>query len=161
MRLLSCFRSNVLGTKFTVYDGGENPEKKPFVKECESLREELAAICYVSPKLLCALDTHLCNTETKSLEYSLARVLQETNVLGFKGPRKMTVIIPGMLESDERVSICPKNVCFKHLPRLLRPVMTFIMCNISRGNFFSTYYRNLRRYWSVMQTKTQRNWLPW
>lgn len=44
----TCFRSNVLGTKFTVYDGGENPEKKPFVKECESVRQELAAICYVS-----------------------------------------------------------------------------------------------------------------
>ncbi|AWP17526.1 putative tubby protein-like [Scophthalmus maximus] len=72
-------RSNVLGTKFTVYDGGENPEKKPFIKESESVRQELAAICY------------------------------ETNVLGFKGPRKMTVIIPGMLENDERVSICPKN----------------------------------------------------
>ncbi|KAI3365623.1 hypothetical protein L3Q82_010712 [Scortum barcoo] len=72
-------RSNVLGTKFTVYDGGENPEKKPFVKECESVRQELAAICY------------------------------ETNVLGFKGPRKMTVIIPGMLENDERVAIRPKN----------------------------------------------------
>ncbi|KAK5881056.1 hypothetical protein CesoFtcFv8_021906 [Champsocephalus esox] len=72
-------RSNILGTKFTVYDGGENPEKKPFVKECESVRQELVAICY------------------------------ETNVLGFKGPRKMTVIIPGMLENDERVSIRPKN----------------------------------------------------
>ncbi|XP_063337482.1 tubby protein [Pelmatolapia mariae] len=72
-------RSNVLGTKFTVYDGGENPEKKPFIKECESVRQELAAICY------------------------------ETNVLGFKGPRKMTVLIPGMLENDERVVIRPKN----------------------------------------------------
>uniref|UniRef100_A0A3Q4I742 Si:dkey-220f10.4 n=1 Tax=Neolamprologus brichardi TaxID=32507 RepID=A0A3Q4I742_NEOBR len=72
--------SNVLGTKFTVYDGGENPEKKPFIKECESVRQELAAICY-----------------------------QETNVLGFKGPRKMTVLIPGMLENDERVVIRPKN----------------------------------------------------
>ncbi|XP_028264170.1 tubby protein [Parambassis ranga] len=72
-------RSNVLGTKFTVYDGGENPEKKPFIKECESVRQELAAICY------------------------------ETNVLGFKGPRKMTVVIPGMLENDERVAIHPKN----------------------------------------------------
>uniref|UniRef100_A0A3Q2YFG8 Si:dkey-220f10.4 n=1 Tax=Hippocampus comes TaxID=109280 RepID=A0A3Q2YFG8_HIPCM len=79
----SCYigklRSNVLGTKFIVYDGGENPEKKPFIKECESVRQELAAICY------------------------------ETNVLGFRGPRKMTVIIPGMLENDDRVSIQPKN----------------------------------------------------
>ncbi|XP_060795824.1 tubby protein homolog isoform X2 [Neoarius graeffei] len=72
-------RSNVLGTKFTVYDNGENPDRKPFVKETESLREELAAICY------------------------------EKNVLGFKGPRKMTVIIPGMHENDERVCIRPKS----------------------------------------------------
>ncbi|CAL8305076.1 unnamed protein product [Lota lota] len=72
-------RSNVLGTKFTVYDGGENPEKKPFIKECESVRQELAAICY------------------------------EKNVLGLRGPRKMTVIIPGMLENDERVCIRPRN----------------------------------------------------
>ncbi|XP_037546734.1 tubby protein homolog [Nematolebias whitei] len=72
-------RSNVLGTKFTVYDGGENPEKKPFIKECDSVRQELAAICY------------------------------EPNVLGFKGPRKMTVIIPGMLENNQRVTVCPKN----------------------------------------------------
>lgn len=43
----------------------------------------------------------------------LAYVFQETNVLGFKGPRKMTVIIPGMLENDERVSIRPKNVRLK------------------------------------------------
>ncbi|XP_077407934.1 tubby-related protein 3 isoform X2 [Vanacampus margaritifer] len=79
----SCYigklRSNVLGTKFIVYDVGENPEKKPFIKECESVREELAAICY------------------------------ETNLFGSRGPRKMTVIIPGMLENDDRVSIQPKN----------------------------------------------------
>ncbi|KPP79052.1 tubby protein-like, partial [Scleropages formosus] len=33
----------------------------------------------------------------------------EKNVLGFKGPRKMTVIIPGMRANDERVVIRPKN----------------------------------------------------
>lgn len=37
-------------------------------------------------------------------------VLQETNVLGFKGPRKMSVIIPGMNMDHERVSIRPRNV---------------------------------------------------
>ncbi|XP_051770032.1 tubby protein homolog [Ctenopharyngodon idella] len=72
-------RSNVLGTKFTVYDNGENPERKQFIKETDTLRQELAAIYY------------------------------EKNVLGFKGPRKMTVIIPGMHENDERVVIQPKN----------------------------------------------------
>ena len=35
---------------------------------------------------------------------------QETNVLGFKGPRKMTVIIPGMNLDHERVEIRPRSV---------------------------------------------------
>uniref|UniRef100_H2ZV03 Tubby-like protein n=1 Tax=Latimeria chalumnae TaxID=7897 RepID=H2ZV03_LATCH len=72
-------RSNVLGTKFTVFDNGMNPEKKPFVPETANIRQELAAICY------------------------------ETNVLGFRGPRKMTVIIPSMNLDDERVCIRPRN----------------------------------------------------
>ncbi|XP_072445080.1 tubby protein-like [Chiloscyllium punctatum] len=72
-------RSNVLGTKFTVFDNGVNPEKTPMVPENVTLREEIVAVCY------------------------------ETNILGFKGPRKMTVIIPGMNLDGERVSIRPKN----------------------------------------------------
>ncbi|XP_063077199.1 tubby-related protein 3 [Engraulis encrasicolus] len=72
-------RSNVLGTRFTVYDNGVNPDKKPFIQESEKLRQELVAICY------------------------------EKNVLGFKGPRKMTVVIPGMKDNDERVCIRPKT----------------------------------------------------
>lgn len=38
----------------------------------------------------------------------LAAVIYETNVLGFKGPRKMTVIIPGMSD-DQRVAIYPQD----------------------------------------------------
>ncbi|OCT73134.1 tubby protein homolog [Xenopus laevis] len=72
-------RSNMLGTKFTVFDNGVNPETKPFVQERESLRQELVSIGY------------------------------ETNVLGFKGPRKMTVIIPSMNMEGERESIRPRN----------------------------------------------------
>nr|XP_028559238.1 tubby-related protein 2 isoform X4 [Podarcis muralis] len=72
-------RSNVLGTKFTVFDNGMNPDKKPFVPETAQLRQELVAICY------------------------------ETNVLGFRGPRKMTVIIPGVDADNERICIRPKN----------------------------------------------------
>ncbi|XP_070797198.1 tubby-related protein 1 [Pituophis catenifer annectens] len=34
---------------------------------------------------------------------------KETNVLGFKGPRKMTVVIPGMNSDNERVPIRPRN----------------------------------------------------
>ncbi|XP_057274244.1 tubby protein homolog isoform X8 [Pezoporus wallicus] len=72
-------RSNLMGTKFTVYDNGVNPMKTTSSLEASILRQELAAICY------------------------------ETNVLGFKGPRKMSVIIPGMNMDHERVSIRPRN----------------------------------------------------
>uniref|UniRef100_A0A3Q3JSM6 Tubby-like protein n=1 Tax=Monopterus albus TaxID=43700 RepID=A0A3Q3JSM6_MONAL len=73
-------RSNLMGTKFTVYNNGTNPCKNPgALLEETNTRQELAAICY------------------------------ETNVLGFKGPRKMTVIIPGMNMNFERVPVRPQN----------------------------------------------------
>ncbi|KAG7506793.1 hypothetical protein JOB18_015652 [Solea senegalensis] len=70
---LGKLRSNVVGTKFTFYDAGENPEKTPF-SDCQSQRHKLATISY------------------------------KQNVLGFKGPRKMTVVFPRMLDNDERLS---------------------------------------------------------
>ncbi|XP_068613676.1 tubby-related protein 3-like [Brachionichthys hirsutus] len=72
-------RSNLMGTKFTVYDNGGNPCKTPEALLEDSTRQELAAVCY------------------------------ETNVLGFKGPRKMTVIIPGMNMTFDRVPVRPQN----------------------------------------------------
>ncbi|XP_018615860.1 tubby-related protein 1 isoform X2 [Scleropages formosus] len=70
-------RSNLMGTKFTVFDNGLNPDRA--LRDLSNARQELAAIIY------------------------------ETNVLGFKGPRKMTVIIPGMDEDNERVPIRARN----------------------------------------------------
>ncbi|KAM8976322.1 tubby-related protein 1 [Pelodytes ibericus] len=70
-------RSNLMGTKFTVFDNGANPERAN--SDWSNVRQEVAAIIY------------------------------ETNVLGFKGPRKMTVLIPGMDEDCERVPIRPRN----------------------------------------------------
>ncbi|XP_008823706.1 tubby-related protein 3 [Nannospalax galili] len=72
-------RSNLMGTKFTVYDHGVNPVKAQGLVEKAHTRQELAAICY------------------------------ETNVLGFKGPRKMCVIIPGMNMNHERIPFRPRN----------------------------------------------------
>ncbi|KAM6977796.1 tubby-related protein 3 [Aplochiton taeniatus] len=66
-------RSNLVGTKFTVFDNGLNPDRA--MRDLSNARQELAAIIY------------------------------ETNVLGFKGPRKMTVVIPGMDEESQRVPI--------------------------------------------------------
>ncbi|XP_048767154.1 tubby protein-like isoform X2 [Ostrea edulis] len=39
----------------------------------------------------------------------LVGIVYETNVLGFKGPRKMTIVIPGMNLDHERVDIKPRS----------------------------------------------------
>ncbi|KAM4675421.1 tubby-related protein 3 [Discoglossus pictus] len=72
-------RSNLMGTRFTVFDNGYSPAKAHAQVEDSAPRQELAAICY------------------------------ETNVLGFKGPRKMTVLIPGMNFNHERIPFQPQN----------------------------------------------------
>ena len=56
----------------------------------------------------------LC-TNPLSPPQELASVVYSTNVLGFKGPRKMTVLIPGMTGDRERVEIRPESehVSFK------------------------------------------------
>nr|XP_060629179.1 tubby-related protein 1 isoform X1 [Anolis sagrei ordinatus] len=70
-------RSNLMGTRFSVFDNGVNPDRGN--ADWSNVRQELAAVIY------------------------------ETNVLGFKGPRKMTVVIPGMNSDSERVPIRPRN----------------------------------------------------
>ncbi|XP_078144215.1 tubby-related protein 1 [Centroberyx gerrardi] len=70
-------RSNLLGTKFTVFDSGLNPDRA--LRDLSNARQELAAVIY------------------------------ETNVLGLKGPRRMTVVIPGMDEDSKRVPIRARN----------------------------------------------------
>ncbi|XP_074158762.1 tubby-related protein 2 [Sminthopsis crassicaudata] len=83
-------RSNVLGTKFTIFDNGVNPERKTFMLESTRIREELGAVCY------------------------------ETNVLGFRGPRKMTIIIPGIDPQNQRLKVQPQNEQETLLSRLQR-----------------------------------------
>lgn len=70
-------RSNFLGTSFTVYDNGVNPGCRQALRDRSSVRQELAAVHY------------------------------ETNVLGFKGPRKMVTIIPAMTHDHKRIDIQP------------------------------------------------------
>lgn len=41
-------RSNLMGTKFTVYDHGVSPAKAQGLVEKAYMRQELAAVCYVS-----------------------------------------------------------------------------------------------------------------
>nr|XP_032805310.1 tubby protein-like isoform X1 [Petromyzon marinus] len=73
-------RANLMGTKFTVFDGGLSFEKRgALARDGTGLRQEMAAVCY------------------------------ETNVLGFKGPRRMAVVIPGMDAEQQRVAIRPRG----------------------------------------------------
>ncbi|XP_037534768.1 tubby-related protein 1 [Nematolebias whitei] len=72
-------RSNLMGTKFTVFDNALNPERA--FPDMSNARQELAGIIY------------------------------ETNVLGIKGPRRMTVVIPGMDKDNDRVPLRPRNDC--------------------------------------------------
>lgn len=72
-------RSNLLGTQFTVYDNGKSPKQIGSRDQVSHPRQELAAVVY------------------------------DTNVLGFKGPRKMTVILPGMTPNNQRVSVVPTD----------------------------------------------------
>ncbi|XP_074075844.1 tubby-related protein 2 isoform X2 [Macrotis lagotis] len=72
-------RSNVLGTKFTIFDNGVNPERKSFLPASTQIREELGAVCY------------------------------ETNVLGFRGPRKMTIVIPDLDPQNQRIKAQPQT----------------------------------------------------
>ena len=45
--------------------------------------------------------------------------MQETNVLGFKGPRKMTVLIPGMNLDHERIELKPRTVSIEFVEQRL------------------------------------------
>ncbi|XP_070383116.1 tubby-related protein 3 isoform X2 [Dermacentor albipictus] len=51
------------------------------------------------------------NTEKRSVRSEIGAVVYETNVLGFKGPRKMTVILPAMSKDHKRIELKPS---FEH-----------------------------------------------
>ena len=44
------------------------------------------------------------------LHHYMDVIEQDTNVLGFKGPRKMTVVIPALSHTKERVAVKPRRV---------------------------------------------------
>nr|XP_054322181.1 tubby-related protein 2 isoform X7 [Pongo pygmaeus] len=72
-------RSNVFSTKFTIFDNGVNPDREHLIRNTARIRRELGAVCY------------------------------EPNVLGYLGPRKMTVILPGTNSQNQRINVQPLN----------------------------------------------------
>ncbi|KAJ3180959.1 hypothetical protein HDU87_001607 [Geranomyces variabilis] len=76
-------RSNFVGTAFTIY-GGRNEDATPGTPQS-------------SPRL----------GRNKRMREELGMVLYDPNLLGFKGPRKMTVVLPSMTRDGNRVPLNP------------------------------------------------------
>jgi len=72
-------RSNMLGTQFTIFDGGVPTKSRSLLQDRSGQRQEISAVLY------------------------------DTNVLGFKGPRKMTVLLPGMTSDGKRTEYHPSS----------------------------------------------------
>ena len=66
--------------------------------------------CIIGYSSLLRAPSHLTNKTPQEL----AAVVYSTNVLGFKGPRKMTVLVPGMTGDRERVEIRPDTEHVSH-----------------------------------------------
>ncbi|CAF4033504.1 unnamed protein product [Rotaria sordida] len=49
------------------------------------------------------------NIPIEQQRQELAAIAYETNILGFKGPRRMTIIVPGMSSDHHRVEVRPKT----------------------------------------------------
>lgn len=48
--------------------------------------------------------------DPNKIRRELIAVVYEPNILGFKGPRKMSVVMPGMSIDHQRVEVKPRNV---------------------------------------------------
>lgn len=84
--------------------------------------------CHLLCEWIKETHTFIHNIEWNS--HTLCAIWQETNVLGFKGPRKMTVIIPGMSMNFERVPVRPQNVSLMVLESCVG--LTFEQTDISK-----------------------------
>ncbi|KAF6777021.1 hypothetical protein AHF37_03991 [Paragonimus kellicotti] len=89
-------RANFLGTQFVVYTGGRLGKNRTEVPSTNRSRQSIRSTdsgCEFADENLYAVRDNL---------RELAAIIYDTNVLGFKGPRKMTVLIPRMLDNDQR-----------------------------------------------------------
>lgn len=77
-------RANFLGTEFFIYDNGRS------TKDIQSIRRQSYS------------NSSNNNISEKPLRSELGVVLYETNILGTKGPRKMTILIPDLSENAMR-----------------------------------------------------------
>ncbi|TPX42559.1 hypothetical protein SeMB42_g05080 [Synchytrium endobioticum] len=95
-------RSNFLGTAFAVYDNG----RSPLFKRSSTSTSDIGG---TSSDCL-STGGNVVDSETDlalPVREELASVIYDPNILGLKGPRKMTVLLPGMTRTGERIPIRP------------------------------------------------------
>ncbi|CAL8073117.1 unnamed protein product [Calicophoron daubneyi] len=104
-RNAECFagklRSNFLGTHFILYGGGKR------VSHSQSRANRSYASVRSNERGGDAPEDGILNSDASR---ELAVILYDTNVLGFKGPRRMTVLIPELTAGSQRVEFGPNGV---------------------------------------------------
>ena len=75
-----------MGTEFKIYDNGLNPKKCVYY---DKIRSEIAGALYVH------------------IVYCFIIIEKESNMLGTKGPRRMSIFMPEVKENGERVKFKP------------------------------------------------------
>jgi len=89
--ILGKVKSNFIGTQFTIYDNGVSPSK---------YRKKNRILPNVSKTK---------DNEDLKLRQELGSVFYDPNILGFKGPRKMTVLLMGMTKDGKRPEFRPSS----------------------------------------------------
>lgn len=103
-------KSNFIGTEFTIYNDGRNPFKLkkdiPLPSPSILSKDKKAKEPVLEITNNDASDT---TTSENDIREELACVIYDPNILGFKGPRKMTVLLPGLTSSNDRIRVQPKS----------------------------------------------------
>jgi len=81
--IIGYVRSNFVGTAFAIYDNGINP-----------FSQSLNAVS---------------NMDSNQIRQELGAVVYEPNILGFKGPRKMTIVLHRMDKDGDRPEFRPND----------------------------------------------------
>lgn len=89
--VLGKVKSNFIGTQFTIYDNGVSPSK---------YRKKNRILPNISKTK---------DNEDLKLRQELGSVFYDPNILGFKGPRKMTVLLMGMTRDGKRPEFRPSS----------------------------------------------------
>ncbi|KAJ1980146.1 hypothetical protein H4R35_001234 [Dimargaris xerosporica] len=123
-QVLGRVRSNFLGTEFVVYGPGSSPDKRPSPASLSAPTAPpfpasitATATATVTPDRAATLSRSAANSSAgqkrtggaSSCDYreEHCAILYDPNILGFKGPRKMTLLLPALASDGSRQPFRP------------------------------------------------------